>query len=166
MSMPLELHESCHGGPESPTVQCVVDVQYSETQLVTGTESDALGPSGTLNVDCFSDTISEVDIKAADVNDTQCCNCSRTFQQKKKPYVGLLRYSLKLLNLENSWLAAKGNFVCNVCRSYFEKKKRRSAKAIALSGAKRSTGSSLAHEVLNQAACPNCYTVRELDSSF
>ena len=160
MAMPLEMHADCYGGSESPpTVQCVVDVHCSESQVITGTESDALGSSRTLN-----DNISQVDVKVAGVNDTQCCNCSRTFKRKKKPNNGVRRYSLKSLNLENTRLATKGNFVCHLCKCYFYKN-RNSVKCTDFSAAKRNRGNSLTHEVPNQAACPNCYTVSDLDCS-
>ena len=52
----------------------------------------------------------------AERNDSRCANCDCKFKQKKKPNVGLRRYSLQYLQINHLPLATRGNFICPDCR--------------------------------------------------
>ena len=48
-------------------------------------------------------------------DDSRCANCNSTFVPRKRPVVGVRRYSLKSLQMDHLPMASKGNFICSDC---------------------------------------------------
>ena len=102
----------------------------AELHLLPSDAIDVFGYSETVFTDAadISSLQVEVESNTTEVDDTKCANCTHVFPQKKKPDKGLVRYSLKCLDISDTLLSQSGNFVCSSCRSYLSEQKKLATK--------------------------------------